>query len=326
VSSLISHTRLRQPKPFRMLWITFAWGSCFVAINIGLADAPLLWFAALRALIAGGALLAVAGIRGSPVPRAPRTWLLIGVMGVVNVAFAFAAMFGGVVGLSTGAASVLANAQPLLILLPAWWIYREAVSVRTLIAMSVGFAGLLAVAVPGGGGTGAWLSITAAVAITAGTLIARQVRSDILPFVAWQFIVGGAILALAALLFEGPPVINWSAKFIGVLLYLSLVGTAAAFLGWFTEVQNCRLDDLTAWTFLVPVFGILLSAFVLGETQTTWGIAGMGLVVASMMVLILPGWLRSRRARTELRRHPPGGLGDRVDDVRAEVGQEDQRT
>ncbi len=309
-----------------MLWITFAWGSCFVAINIGLADAPLLWFAALRALIAGGALLAVAGIRGAPVPRAPRTWLLIGVMGVVNVVFAFAAMFGGVVGLSTGAASVLASAEPLLILLPAWWFYREAISVRTFIPMAIGFTGLLAVAVPGGGGTGAWLSITAAVAITAGTLISRQVRSDILPFIAWQFIVGGAILALAAWLFDGPPVINWSAKFIAVLLYLSLVGTAAAFLGWFTEAQNCRLDDLTAWTFLVPVFGILLSAFVLGEKQTTWGLAGMGLVVASMIVLILPGLVRSGRARAELRRHPPDDLGGRVGDVRADCSLEDQRT
>jgi len=42
---------LRQPKPLRMLWITFAWGSCFVAIDIGLTDAPVLWFAALRGFI-----------------------------------------------------------------------------------------------------------------------------------------------------------------------------------------------------------------------------------------------------------------------------------
>jgi len=81
-------------------------------------------------------------------------------MGVVNVAFAFAAMFGDVVGLSTGAASVLAGAEPLLILLPAWWFYREAISVRTLIPMAIGFTGLLAVAVPGGGGTGAWRTPT----------------------------------------------------------------------------------------------------------------------------------------------------------------------
>ncbi|NOJ60947.1 DMT family transporter [Arthrobacter sp. 260] len=272
-----------------MLLITFAWGSCFLAISIGLKDAPLLWFAALRALIAGAALLLVAGLRREAMPRGARTWTLIIVMAVINVSVAFVAMFGGLIGLSTGAASVLANAQPLFIVLPAWWIYKERVSMRTLAALGVGFTGLLAVAVPSGAGTGAWLSITAALAITAGTLISRQIKANVLPVIGWHFLIGGAILALIAGLVEGAPVINWSARFIGILLYLSLVGTAAAFLGWFTEVRHCRLDAVSAWTLLVPVFGILLSILVLGERQTSWGIAGMMLVIVSMLVLELPG-------------------------------------
>ncbi|WP_216607488.1 DMT family transporter [Arthrobacter sp. 260] len=282
-------TQLRRPNPLRMLLITFAWGSCFLAISIGLKDAPLLWFAALRALIAGAALLLVAGLRREAMPRGARTWTLIIVMAVINVSVAFVAMFGGLIGLSTGAASVLANAQPLFIVLPAWWIYKERVSMRTLAALGVGFTGLLAVAVPSGAGTGAWLSITAALAITAGTLISRQIKANVLPVIGWHFLIGGAILALIAGLVEGAPVINWSARFIGILLYLSLVGTAAAFLGWFTEVRHCRLDAVSAWTLLVPVFGILLSILVLGERQTSWGIAGMMLVIVSMLVLELPG-------------------------------------
>ncbi|MDO5864979.1 MULTISPECIES: DMT family transporter [unclassified Paenarthrobacter] len=279
---------LRRPNPIRMLWITFAWGSCFLAISIGLKDAPLLWFAALRALIAGAVLLAVAVFRREPTPRGARTWALIAVMGIVNVTLAFSAMFGGLAGLSTGAASVLANAQPLLIVLPAWWIYKERVSARTLAAMGTGFAGLLAVALPSGTGTGAWLSITAALAVTAGTLISRQVKADVLQVIAWHFLIGGAILAVIAVLTEGAPVINWGVRFIGILLYVSLVGTAAAFLGWFTEVRQCRLDAVTAWTFLVPVFGILLSMVVLGERQSSWSLVGMGLVIVSMVVLVLP--------------------------------------
>lgn len=282
-------TQLRRPKPVRMLWITFAWGSCFLAISVGLKDAPLLWFAALRALIAGAALLMAAGFRRDPVPRGARTWILITVMGIVNVSVAFGAMFGGLAGLSTGAASVLANAQPLLIVLPAWWIYKERISARTLAALGAGFVGLLAVALPGGIGTGAWLSITAALAITAGTLVSRQVKADVLPVIGWHFLIGGVILALVAGLTEGAPAINWSARFIGILLYVSLVGTAAAFLGWFTEVRHCRLDAVSAWSFLVPVFGILLSIVVLGERQTFWSMAGMVLVIVSMLALVLPG-------------------------------------
>jgi len=101
-----------RPKPSRMLWITAALGACFLAIEWGLRDAPLLWYAALRALVAGGALLALAGVQHRPAPTGGRAWGLITVLGLVNVTVAFAAMFAGVAGLATGTAAVLANAQP----------------------------------------------------------------------------------------------------------------------------------------------------------------------------------------------------------------------
>jgi drug/metabolite transporter (DMT)-like permease len=62
---------------------------------------------------------------------------------------------------------VLANAQPLLIVLPAWWLFGERLSTRAGIALAVGFTGLIVVALPGGGGSGALLSLLAATAVTA---------------------------------------------------------------------------------------------------------------------------------------------------------------
>lgn len=53
------------PRPARMLWVTAAWGACFIVIRWGLRDAPVLWFAALRSLGAGGALLVLASPRCS---------------------------------------------------------------------------------------------------------------------------------------------------------------------------------------------------------------------------------------------------------------------
>ena len=131
----------------------------------------MLWFAALRAIVAGAALLAVAGVQRRPVPSGGRVWGLITVLGLVNVTVAFAAMFGGV---ATGTAAALANAQPLLIVLPAWWFYGQAVSGRTAAALVIGFVGLVLVAVPGGGGSGAGLSMPAVAALTGGTLLARR--------------------------------------------------------------------------------------------------------------------------------------------------------
>lgn len=272
-----------------MLWVTFAWGSCFVAISIGVQDAPLLWLAALRALVAGGALLIITGIRRPPLPRGTRSWALIGVLGVVNVAIAYAAMFGGTIGLSTGVASVLANIQPVLILLPAWWLYRERPSARSLAAMAAGLTGLVLIVLPAGAGTGAWLSLTSAAAVTTGTLVSRAVRADPFLVAAAQLLIGGALLLTAAAIIEGPPVIAWTPSFIATLLWMSLVGTAATTVAWFVETQHSRLDILTTWTILVPVFGIAMSVIVLQESQSALGWIGTAIVIGSVTVLARPG-------------------------------------
>ena len=280
-------TRPVRPRPTRMLWITAAWAGCFIAIRWGLRDAPVLWFATLRALIAGVALLGLVGVQRRPLPRGRRAWSLIAALAVTNVTIAFAAMFAGVAGAATGTAAVLANAQPLLILLPAWWLYGEAVSVRTAIALAVGFAGLVVVALPGGGGAGAGLSLLAAVSITAGTLLARRIGGiDVVAVSAWHFLIGGALLAGFATIVEGAPDIAWTPRFVALLAFLSLVGTAAAFVAWFTESLRCRLDVLSAWTFLVPVIGIGLAAIVLGERPGGWTAVGPVVVLGAMWVAL----------------------------------------
>lgn len=230
-----------RPRPLRMLWITAAWGACFVAIEWGLRDAPLLWFAALRALIAGAALLALGAALHRPVPRGWRAWGLITVLGLVNVTVAFAAMFGGVAGGATGTAAVLANAQPLLILLPAWWLYGERLSPRTSAALVVGFAGLVVVALPGGGGGGAGLSLLSAAAVTAGTLLSRRLTGlDLVTAAAWHLLMGAAGLMVFAAAVEGSPVIAWTPRFVLSLAFLALVGTAATTVAWFAEARRSQ--------------------------------------------------------------------------------------
>lgn len=278
---------VHRPATTRMLWITLALGMCFLGVRWGLRDAPLLWFAALRALVGGAALALVAAFQRRPLPRSLASWGAIGALGVVNVSLAFAAMFAGIAGLATGTAAVLANAQPLLILLPAWWLYGERVSMRTAIALVLGFVGLVVVAVPGGGGQGAALSLVAASAVTAGTLMVRQLgRVDVVVVSAAHLLLGGLVLAFVAALVEGVPHIDWTLRFVGVLAFLGLVATAATTLAWFVETQRCALSSLTPWMFLVPVFGLVIGVAVLGERPNPLTLAGIVLVLVSMRVAL----------------------------------------
>jgi probable blue pigment (indigoidine) exporter len=276
-----------------MLVVTAGWGGCFVAIRYGLADAPVLWFAALRALLAGGVLLAVGQATHRPFP--PRAaWPGILLLAVVNVAVAFAAMFAGTAGVASGVAAVLANAQPLLIVLPAWLIFHERLHARTMVGLGIGFAGLIVAATPaGGGGGGALLSLGAAAAITTGTLIARRLRHvDVVMLAGWQFLIGGGVLAGWAAIVEGAPAVSFTPRFIASLTFLALIGTAATYLIWFSELQRAPLVTLSAWTMLTPVFGVAFGWLLLGDTLSAPQATGVLLVLTALPVILLPGWHR----------------------------------
>jgi drug/metabolite transporter (DMT)-like permease len=265
-----------------MLLVALLWGACFVAIQWGLRDASPLWFATLRALLAGVALLLVAVASGRHrLPTRRADWLRVTALALVNVTVAFGAMFLATGGTITGVASVLANAQPLLIVLPAWALYGERADAPTLGAMLAGLGGVALLA--GGGGSGAGLALLAAAGITAGTLLLRQFSDlDLVTVSAWSFLIGGAALAGLAALVEGSPQIAWTPRFITVLLFLGLLGTALAFLLWFEEARRSPLAALSTWSLLAPVFGVLFGIGLLGERPSLRETIGLTIVVAAV--------------------------------------------
>ena len=223
-----------RPSARRMSWVVAVLGACFVAIRTGLPYAPVLWFAALRGLVAGVVLATLALARRRSLPHGPAEWAVVAGLGLTNATLAGVAMYEGAAHLPVGIASVLANAQPLLIVLPAWALYAERPTKRAVAGLAVGFAGLVVVAVPGGGGSGAALSVASAVAGTAGTLIARRLGSiDNVIAGGWSFLLGGAALAAWAGVEEGPPAVRWDPRFIGALVFLGVLGTAAVYVAWF---------------------------------------------------------------------------------------------
>lgn len=250
-----------------MPWITAARGLCFLASTLGLKDAPALWFGALRGTDRGRGPAA-----GLPDPeqglrRERLTWVMITLRGVANVTMAFAAVFAGTAGMAFGAAVFLANAQPLLTILPAWWLYQEPLLSRILTGIALGFAGLLLVGLTSGGGSGAWLSLLAAAAC------------------AWHFLIGGALMAAVR---EPAPAINWTPQFIAVLPFLSLVGTAAAFLAWFREASRSRLDLLTAGPRSCPSSASSSPCSSPKYDRRHGAVAGIRLVMVSLWLVVRP--------------------------------------
>ena len=98
----------------------------------------------------------------------------------------------------------------------------------------------------------------------------------------WQFVLGSLPLLLIAAGFETPGPDMWSVQFALNLLILSLVGTALAYVLWFWLLQRSTLNRLNVFTFLTPIFGLILGAVFFGERLAALQVAGVALTILAV--------------------------------------------
>lgn len=287
-------------RPWRMVVIAIAWGSCFPLLDWGLDGVSTLWFVTWRAIVAGLVLWALgAAVNWTPGAPSPQmrlgTWALIGVLALMNVTVSFAAMATSSTGIATGMATVLANSQALLVVLPAWALFGERPRTAEIAAVVFGVGGLLIIAVPSGGGQGYGLALLAAVGVTAGALLARRLTDvDVLKLGYWQFLVGGAALAVLAGVIDGPPTVGMSARSWVALSVLAVGGTALPYLLWFVELRRASITAVTSWTLLVPVVGLALGVVVVGERVALAELLGAATVVTALAIVAVAGRITTR--------------------------------
>ncbi|MBI3041717.1 MAG: DMT family transporter [Betaproteobacteria bacterium] len=98
----------------RLILVMILWAACFPLITVGLASAPHLTFAALRAILAGTALVALGVILRRPLPSGPAAWGWITAIGLGATTLGFLGMVHAAEFVAPGMATVIANTQPLI--------------------------------------------------------------------------------------------------------------------------------------------------------------------------------------------------------------------
>ena len=167
--------------------------------------------------------------------------------------------------------SILSPTSTFFALLIAALVFRqEKLTVKKIIGCVIGFAGVIVVSLDGkltGGvrfdGEG-FLLLAAASYGCSSVLIKRYSgREDPVVLSGWQFFVGGLLMMLAALL-GGGRLRAASAGAWPLMLYLGAL-SAVAYTLWSLLLQRHPVSRIMVFSFLNPVFGVFLSAVLLGE-------------------------------------------------------------
>ena len=272
-------------RPLIVFLLTAIYALCFAAITVGLPYAPPLRFAGLRGLLAGIAVLVVMVVLRRPLFPPRPSWPWIAVVALTATTISFGAMFLSPGRTGAGIASVLGNTQPVIVPALAALFLGERMTGGKWVALALGMAGVILIALPALSGADAYSAVGAGLALVASGGLAlsniivkrMQPQIEVLALAGWQLVAGSLPLLAASVAFEGATPVVWNATFLSMLLFLALVGTALANVLWYWLIRHDDLGRLTMFFFLVPVFGLGIAALLFGEGVSL--LEGIGVIV-----------------------------------------------
>jgi len=289
----------------RLVLVMVLWAGCFPFITLGLDMAPHLAFATLRAVLAGLVLILIGAMLHRPLPSGRRSWSLITLTGLGATTLGFLGMFHAAEFVSPGIASVIANSQPLLTVGLAYLFLDERIGSIGIAGIVAGFLGILAIASPGlsGGDTQAYALgvayiILAAVGVAIGNIAIKRLPDDVdgLMAMGFQLLIGSVALGVFAVSTEDLRSMVWTGDFVIILVVLSTLGTSAVFWLWFSTLRHVALSRAVAFTFLIPLFGLVIGSVLFDERLGRVEILGASLIVAGILAVQFSGPSRQRKS------------------------------
>ena len=303
----ISSAMLQRPLVVCLLaaFCCLLWGSAFPAVKIGYAllhissadTARQFTFAGLRFFLAGVLTLALKSISlGRPALPSGRASLGRALrLGLVQTFVQYALFYVGMAHSSGVKGSVIMATHVFFaIVISAKLFHYEQLEGGKVLGCLVGFAGVLLINLTGSGlqggftllGDGAVLLTALSNGLSVSLFKRYAAHEDTLILCGCQFVLGGVLLLAAGLLLGGalPAFSPRAALLLGYMALLSAVAQTI----WSALTKYNPVGRVAVYGFLNPVFGVLLSALLLGEGAqafTVYSLAALILVCAGILLV-----------------------------------------
>jgi drug/metabolite transporter (DMT)-like permease len=273
--------------------IYFLWGTTFLAIRIAVEELPPLFAAGARFFIAGVVLLGFMLAKGEARLSA-RQWRNLLVMSLLMFVAEYGPLFWAEKFVPSGVVSVLAATIPIITLLMEMVIFRQQKWSLPLAAATVlGFGGVGILLLPGGpqhfpvlpclailGGCTAW---------SLGTVVSRRMDlPDARPVTsgAAMMLGGGLLLLISAGVGEMHPWPHVSLRAAMALLYLIVFGSLLGFTAFVWLLAHMPATRVASHAYVNPIVAVALGYFFAAEPVTVRTLAGTGLVLMSVFMIL----------------------------------------
>ena len=275
----------------RLVGLGSLWGTSFLLIKVALEGLPPLGIALARCIAGALTLWAYVLLTRRRVPRSPKVWALLTVVGLVANAIPFALFSWGELHVTSAIAGVYNATTPLFTVLFAIAVLPAERATRARVAgLLLGTLGVVVVLGPWrGAGTNTILGQLACLGAGAsygvGLVWVRRLVSPL----GLDVVVQTAIQLTMAVVLVGvvAPFDDWSAvslswDVVGAVLALGAFGTGIALIVYNGLIRDIGATGTSLVTFIVPVVAVALGAVALDE-PVTWNLfAGAAVVIAGV--------------------------------------------
>ncbi|WP_433943035.1 DMT family transporter [Paenibacillus sp. SN-8-1] len=289
-----------------ILFTTFLMGVAFPVGKIGLLYAAPFLLMGVRFVLAGSTLAVWTLIRKLPQPQNFSGWLKAAVIGIFQSAGVMGCAYYSMHWITTGESAIITSSSPLIVVLFGTLFTGARYRPLQWLGVMLGFAGIVvSFGFHIGLQPGTCIGLMGAVCFSAATLLIKRWGSQfhMTALAAYQMLFGGGLLLLLSLLTEHTYLyINVTSTV--VILWLAVLCSIVQFSVWFYLLDKGDPGKTSSFLFLAPIFGVLSSWALLGESIAWEAVAGCVLVCLGIYLVNRSDSPRKVRNR----RH---GLGDR---------------
>lgn len=277
---------------------TLIWSSTWIVIRDQVGTVPALWSVTYRFIIAAAAMAAVARWKGESLKLARGGIAAAAVLGFLQFCINFNFVYLAERHITSG---VVATFFALLLIpntLLAWAMLGHKPEGRFVLGSAVSIVGVgllftheLRENGIQGGETLLGLGLTLVGMLGASGANVYQARPQVKRYplyalLAWAMAIGAVIDGALALLFSGPPTIEWRAGYWIGLVYLALAASALAFSLYFPVVRRIGPAKAAYSSAIVPIIALGFSTWLEGYRWTWFGVAGVALAIGGMLVAL----------------------------------------
>jgi drug/metabolite transporter (DMT)-like permease len=290
-----------------LCWVSFFWGTTWIASKEGVKHMPALQLVAIRQFLGGFLYISYFLYKKAPWPKG-KQWKTIIILSILNFVLSNGLSTWGVKYISSGLGAIIGACVPLWIVIITFF-RGERLSRLSVMGLIISFSGVCVIfydhlsdfLIPNFR-FGIIISVISTLTWAFGTLYTKKKAATFNPYFSLgiqMFLSSILVFAytgatgISVSLSEIPAISWWS------IAYLVVFGSILTFIAFIYALQNLPAEISSVYSYINPIIAVLLGAFIFGETLNT-AIAIGGSVTLFGLYLVNYSLRKGRKNNSEI--------------------------